>query len=58
MADGSYTTVVSGQAGGTAQNLPFTVSGTATGVQKSGNTLQVALGALKVDMSAVQSLAP
>ncbi len=56
--DGAYRTVVSAQSGGAAQNLPFTVSGTATGVQKSGNALQVALGALKVDMSAVQSLAP
>jgi len=58
VADGSYRTVVQGQTGDTAQDLPFTVSGTATGVQKSGNTLQVALGALKVDMSAVQSLVP
>ncbi len=56
--DGAYRTIVSGQVGGAAQNLPFTVSGTATGVQKSGNTLQVGLGALKVDMSAVQSLTP
>ena len=56
--DGAYRTVVSGQSGGAAQSLPFTVSGTATGVQKSGNALQVQLGALKVDLSAVQSLAP
>ena len=56
--DGAYRTVVSGQTGGAAQSLPFTVSGTATGVQKSGNALQVQLGALKVDLSAVQSLAP
>lgn len=56
--DGAYRTIVSGQTGGTAQSLPFTVSGTATGVQKSGNALQVQLGALKVDLSAVQSLAP
>jgi len=58
VADGSYRMIVQGQTGDTAQDLPFTVSGTATGVQKSGNTLQVALGALKVDMSAVQSLVP
>ena len=58
VADGSDRTIVQGQTGDTAQDLPFTVSGTATGVQKSGNTLQVALGALKVDMSAVQSLVP
>ena len=56
--DGAYRTVVSGQTGGAAQTLPFTVSGTATGVQKAGNALQVQLGALKVDLSAVQSLAP
>ncbi len=56
--DGAYRTVVSGQAGGAAQSLPFTVSGTSTGVQKSGNALQVQLGALKVDLSAVQSLTP
>ena len=56
--DGAYRTVVSGQTGGAVQSLPFTVSGTATGVQKSGNALQVQLGALKVDLSAVQSLAP
>ncbi len=56
--DGAYRTVVQGQVGGTAQDLPFTVTGTATGVQKSGNALQVQLGALKVDLSAVQSLAP
>lgn len=58
VADGAYRTIVSGQTGDTAQTLPFTVSGTATGVKKSGNALQVELGALKVDMSAVQSLAP
>ena len=56
--DGAYRVVVKGQVGDTAQDLPFTVSGTATGVQKSGNALQVDLGALKVDVSAVQSVAP
>lgn len=56
--DGAYRAIVSGQSGGVAHDLPFTVSGTATGVQKSGNALQVELGALKVDLSAVQSLAP
>ena len=56
--DGAYRTIVSGQTGDTTQTLPFTVSGTATGVKKSGNALQVELGALKVDLSAVQSLAP
>ena len=56
--DGAYRTVVTTQSGGATQDLPFTVSGTATGVQKSGTALQVQLGALKVDLSAVQSLSP
>lgn len=56
--DGAYKTIVTTQSGGAAQEVPFTVSGTATAVQKSGTTLQVALGALKVDLSAVQSVRP
>ena len=56
--DGAYRTIATTQLGDVAQALPFTVSGTATGVQKSGNALQVQLGALKVDLSAVQSVRP
>ena len=56
--DGSYRTVATTQLGGVTQDLPFTISGTATAVQKSGNTLQIQLGALSVDLSKVQSLAP
>lgn len=56
--DGSYRTVATTQVGGATQALPFTIGGTVTGVQKSGSTLQVQLGALSVDLSAVQALAP
>jgi len=58
VADGAYRVVATTQSGGAVQALPFTVSGTATGVQKSGNALQVELGALKVDLSTVQSVTP
>ena len=56
--DGSYRTVATTQTGGATKDLPFTISGVATGVQKTGNALQVQLGALSVDLSAVQSLSP
>ncbi len=56
--DGAYRTVATTQLGDVTQALPFTVSGTATGVQKSGTALEVQLGALKVDLSAVQSVTP
>lgn len=56
--DGAYRVVATTQSGGATQALPFTISGTATGVQKSGDALQVQLGALKVDLSAVQSVTP
>lgn len=56
--DGSYRTIATTQLSGATHDLPFTVSGMATGVQKVGNALQVQLGALSVDLSAVQSVAP
>ena len=58
VADGAYRVVMVGEADGKSQALPFTVSGTATGVQKSGKAVQVQLGALNVDLSAVQSVTP
>lgn len=54
LPDGAYKVVVADSAGGT---VPFTVLGTATGVQRSGTALKVALGSLQVDFSAVQTLA-
>jgi len=56
--DGAYRAIVQSTAGSTAQDLPFTTSGTATGVQKSGNALKLQVGALSVDVSAVQSVQP
>ena len=57
VADGSYKVAVLGaQPDGSTAALPFTVVGTATSVQKSGNTLQLQLGALGVDFSKVQSV--
>lgn len=53
VADGSYKVVVQDSAGGT---VPFTVLGTATGVQRSGTALKVALGSLQVDFGAVQNV--
>ena len=57
LADGSYKVVVTTpDASGTAQAVPFTVSGTATGVERNGTALTVQMGALGVDLSAVQSV--
>ncbi len=57
VADGAYKVAVLGaQPDGSTAALPFTVVGTATSVQKSGNTLQLQLGALGVDFSKVQSV--
>ena len=53
LPDGAYKVVVADSAGGT---VPFTVLGTATGVQRSGTALKVALGGLQVDFGAVQTL--
>jgi flagellar basal-body rod modification protein FlgD len=56
--DGSYRIAVIGaNTDGSTSALPFTVTGTATGVQtaSSGNGVQLQLGALSVDFSAVRS---
>ncbi len=58
VADGSYRIAVIGaNADGTTAALPFTVVGTATGVQKQGNAIDLQLGALTTDFSTVQSVA-
>jgi flagellar basal-body rod modification protein FlgD len=55
--DGAYNVGVAGTAAdGSTTTLPFTVLGTVTGVQSSGSSVQVQLGQLAVDMSAVMSL--
>jgi flagellar basal-body rod modification protein FlgD len=55
--DGAYTVVVEGaNKDGTTTALPFTVTGTSTGVQSSNNTVQLNLGALTVPFSSVQNV--
>ena len=58
--DGAYRIFMTTQpgAGGAAQEVPFTVGGIATGVQKGGKGLQVQMGVLEVDLSAVKSVSP
>ncbi|MBN8891957.1 MAG: flagellar hook assembly protein FlgD [Rhodospirillales bacterium] len=57
LPDGSYRVAVMGAAAdGTTQALPFSVTGTATGVQQNGGSLTLQLGALSVDFSAVKSI--
>ncbi len=58
VADGSYRIAVIGVgADGTTAALPFQVVGTATGVQKSGNAVDLEIGALNTDFSTIQSVA-
>jgi flagellar basal-body rod modification protein FlgD len=55
--DGSYkVSVMGGPAGSTPSALPFTVTGTATGVQNQNNSTQLQLGALSVDFGRVVSV--
>ena len=55
--DGSYKVVVEGaNTDGTTTALPFTVTGTSTGVQSANNAVQLELGALTVPFSAVQNV--
>ncbi len=57
VADGSYKVAVFGSdASGGAIALPFTVTGTATGVSSSGTALQLNLGTQTVDFNTVRSV--
>lgn len=57
LPDGAYNAaVVSANANGTTSTLPFTVTGTATGVESLSSGMQLELGALTVPFSAVQSV--
>jgi flagellar basal-body rod modification protein FlgD len=57
LPDGAYSAaVVGGNADGTTTALPFTVTGTATGVQSLSTGMQLQIGALSVPFSAVQSV--
>ena len=55
--DGAYTVAVIGaNTNGSTSALPFTVTGTATGVTSANNSLSLSLGSLSVPFSAVQSV--
>lgn len=57
LPDGAYNVAIeTGNASGSATPVPFTVTGTATGVQNLGSGVQLQLGALTVPFSAVQSV--
>lgn len=57
MPDGAYTvTVVQPQTDGTTKTLDFGTVATVTGARRSGNTMQVQLGALGVGLDAVISV--
>jgi flagellar basal-body rod modification protein FlgD len=57
LPDGAYNVaVVAANANGTNAALPFTVTGTATGVESLSSGMQLELGALTVPFSAVQSV--
>ena len=57
LPDGTYAVTVTGTStGGATAALPFTVTGTATGVQNQSSGLELQLGALSVPFSAVSSV--
>jgi flagellar basal-body rod modification protein FlgD len=57
LPDGAYSVAVVGEnADGTTTTLPFTVTGTATGVESLSSGMQLEMGALTVPFSAVQSV--
>jgi flagellar basal-body rod modification protein FlgD len=56
-SDGAYAvSVTTGDSSGNTTSLPFTVSGTATGVSQNGSTVDLLLGGLTVDASSVVSV--
>jgi flagellar basal-body rod modification protein FlgD len=57
LPDGAYkVAVAAASADGTVAGLPFNVIGTATGVQRQSNGMQLRVGALSVDFNNVQSV--
>ena len=58
LPDGAYNVAISGTgSGGTTAAVPFTVTGTATGVQNTNGAVTLQLGALSLGFSNVQSVA-
>jgi len=59
LRDGAYGVVVIGSnADGSAKALPFTVLGTATGVEQKDNAIKLQIGSLTVDFDKVKAVAP
>jgi flagellar basal-body rod modification protein FlgD len=57
LPDGAYNVAIeTANATGSTSSVPFTVTGTATGVQSLSNGVQLQVGALTVPFSAVQSV--
>jgi flagellar basal-body rod modification protein FlgD len=57
LPDGAYNVAVAaGNADGSTTALPFTVTGTATGVQSLSSGMQLDIGALTLPFSAIQSV--
>ena len=57
LPDGAYTATVTGTgAGGVTAAVPFTVTGTATGVTNTNGVVNLNVGAVSVDFSKVQSV--
>ncbi len=57
MPDGAYKTIIGRvDAAGATQSVPFTVTGTATGVVRTGTALNVQIGSLNVPLSSVQGV--
>jgi flagellar basal-body rod modification protein FlgD len=57
LPDGAYSAaVISENANGTTSTLPFTVTGTATGVESLSSGMQLEMGALTIPFSSVQSV--
>ncbi|GAC1348600.1 MAG: flagellar hook capping FlgD N-terminal domain-containing protein [Acetobacteraceae bacterium] len=52
VTDGSYKVSVAGASG----SVPFTVTGTATGMQRSNGAVKVAVGALQANLTDVQAI--
>jgi flagellar basal-body rod modification protein FlgD len=58
MPDGAYRVAVTSGIGDVTKALPFTVVGTATGVEQRDGGVRLQVGGLTVDFTAVKSVAP
>ena len=56
VADGAYKVTVQSAGSAGSQDVPFTVTGTATGVTRSANALNLQVGSLQVPLTSVQAV--